>query len=103
MYKIAVLGDRESVLGFKTQGQDDNPTETPQEARKTLHRLARDGETAIIYLTEQFAEQMQDEVKKYKDMVTPAIILIPGKSGSLGIGMKNITDSVERAVGADIL
>ena len=51
----------------------------------------------------QFAEQMQDEVKKYKDMVTPAIILIPGKSGSLGIGMKNITDSVERAVGADIL
>lgn len=62
-----------------------------------------DGETAIIYLTEQFAEQMQDEVKKYKDMVTPAIILIPGKSGSLGIGMKNITDSVERAVGADIL
>ena len=77
--------------------------ETPEEARKTLHRLARDGETAIIYLTEQFAEQMQDEVKKYKDMVTPAIILIPGKSGSLGIGMKNITDSVERAVGADIL
>ena len=49
------------------------------------------------------AEQMQDEVKKYKDAVIPAIILIPGKSGSLGIGMQNITDSVERAVGADIL
>ena len=97
MYKIAVLGDRESVLGFKTLGLDVYPAETPEEARKTLHRLARDGETAIIYLTEQFAEQMQDEVKKYKDMVTPAIILIPGKSGSLGIGMKNITDSVERA------
>lgn len=46
---------------------------------------------------------MQDEVKKYKDAVIPAIILIPGKSGSLGIGMQNITDSVERAVGADIL
>ena len=91
MYKIAVLGDRESVLGFKTLGLDVYPAETPEEARKTLHRLARDGETAIIYLTEQFAEQMQDEVKKYKDMV------------SLGIGMKNITDSVERAVGADIL
>ena len=57
----------------------------------------------IIYLTEQFAEQMQDEVKKYKDAMIPAIILIPGKSGSLGIGMQNITDSVERAVGADIL
>ena len=99
MYKIAVLGDRESVLGFKTLGLDVHPAETAEEARKILHRLARDGETAIIYLTEQF----QDEVKKYKDAVIPAIILIPGKSGSLGIGMQNITDSVERAVGADIL
>ena len=46
---------------------------------------------------------MQEEVNKYKDEVMPAIILIPGKAGSLGIGMQNITDSVERAVGADIL
>ena len=45
MYKIAVLGDRESVLGFKTLGLDVYPAETPEEARKTLHRLARDGET----------------------------------------------------------
>ena len=103
MYKIAVLGDRESVLGFKALGLDVYPAETVEAARKTLHRLARDGETAIIYLTEQFASQMQDEVNKYKDEVMPAIILSPGKDGSLGIGMQNITDSVERAVGADIL
>ena len=35
--------------------------------------------------------------------LTPAIILIPGKEGSLGIGMANVTNAVERAVGADIL
>ena len=56
-----------------------------------------------IALTEQFAAEIQDEVAKYKDSVMPAIILIPGKAGALGIGMQNITDSVERAVGADIL
>jgi V/A-type H+-transporting ATPase subunit F len=33
----------------------------------------------------------------------PAIILIPGKDGSLGIGQENVTQSVVRAVGADIL
>ena len=103
MYKIAVLGDRESVLGFKALGLDVHPAETAEEASKTLHHLARDGETAIIYLTEQFAAEIQDEVAKYKDSVMPAIILIPGKAGALGIGMQNITDSVERAVGADIL
>ncbi len=103
MYKIAVLGDRESVLGFKALGLDVHSAETVDEGRKILHRLAKDGETAIIYLTEQYASQMMDEVNKYKDEVMPAIILIPGKAGSMGIGMKNITDSVERAVGADIL
>lgn len=103
MYKIAVLGDRESVLGFKALGLDVHSAETVEEARKSLHHLARDGETAIIYVTEQYAAQMQDEIAKYKESVMPAIILIPGKAGSLGMGMRNITDSVERAVGADIL
>lgn len=103
MYNIAVLGDRESVMGFKALGLAVYSAESVADARKTLHTLARDGQTAIIYLTEQYAAEMQDEIAKYKDQVMPAIILIPGKAGSLGMGMQNITDSVERAVGADIL
>ena len=39
----------------------------------------------------------------YKDELRPAIILIPGRSGSLGIGKANIQRAIERAVGADIL
>ena len=100
MYKIAVLGDRESVMGFKALGLDVITAETVEEARRAM---AKDPDYAIIYLTEQFAAEMPDEVAKYKDRLTPAVILIPGKAGSLGIGMKNITSSVERAVGADIL
>lgn len=103
MYKIAVLGDRESVMGFKALGLDVITAETVEEARRDLHDLAKDPEYAIIYLTEQLAVQMPDEVAKYKERLTPAVILIPGKAGSLGIGMENITSSVERAVGADIL
>lgn len=102
MYKIAVLGDRESVMGFKALGLEVCSAESVTTARKLLHNMARSGEYAIIYLTEQYASEMADEVAKYKDSPTPAIILIPGKAGSLGIGMQNITDSVERAVGADI-
>ena len=45
----------------------------------------------------------RDAVERYKDALTPAIILIPGKDGSLGIGMANVKRAVERAVGADIL
>lgn len=101
-YRIAVLGDQDSVLGFKALGLDVYPAETVDAARETLHRLAKEN-TAIVYLTEQLAEGLEPEITRYKDNLTPAIILIPGKSGSLGIGMANVKKSVERAVGADIL
>ena len=101
-YRIAVLGDQASVLGFKALGLDVYPAETVDEARETLHRLAKE-DVAIVYLTEQLAQGLQPEIERYKDALTPAIILIPGKAGSLGIGMDNVKKSVERAVGADIL
>ena len=102
MYKIAVIGDKDSVLGFKALGLEVHPAESVETARKALHTLAKEN-CAIIYLTEQLAAQMQPEIARYKDALTPAIILIPGKEGSLGIGMANVKTAVERAVGADIL
>ena len=102
MYKIAVLGDKDSVLGFRALGLDVFTADTAEQARPILHRLAKEG-YAIIYLTEQLAAGLGAEMARYKDELTPAIILIPGKEGSLGIGMANIKTAVERAVGADIL
>ena len=39
-YRIAVLGDQDSVLGFKALGLDVYPAETVEAAREILHRLA---------------------------------------------------------------
>lgn len=102
MYNIAVLGDRDSVMGFKVLGLHVYPAETPEEARTILHKLAKEN-YAVIYLTEQLAPALEAEINRYKDELTPAIILIPGKEGSLGIGMANVSRAVERAIGADIL
>ena len=52
------------------------PAETAEEARPILHRLARE-DTAILYLTEQLAAGLEAEIARYKDALTPAIILIP--------------------------
>ena len=101
-YRIAVLGDKDSVLGFKALGLDVFPAEDVEEAKRILHELAKEN-YAVIYLTEQYAAHLAPEVARYKDALTPAIILIPGKDGSLGIGMANVKSAVERAVGADIL
>ena len=102
MFKIAVLGDRDSVLGFRALGLDVVFADDSTSAKEELHRLVKEDYT-IIYLTEQLAASLQADINKYKDSVTPAIILIPGKGGSLGLGKANLKSAVERAIGADIL
>jgi len=102
MYKIAVLGDYDSILGFKAIGLDVFPSDDAEEIKMLIRRLASEN-YAIIYITEQAATLVSDEISRYKDKVTPAIILIPGMEGSLGIGKAAVKSRVERAVGADII
>ncbi len=102
MYKIGVIGDRESVLGFKAVGLEVFPCDSQEEAKKAFKKIV-DKDFAIIYITEPFYKAMTPEVAEYIDSRLPAIIPIPDKDGSLGIGMQSVRKSVERAVGADIL
>ena len=102
MYKTAVLGDRASVLGFMSVGFTVAEAGDAEEASRAPRRLVNE-DHAVIFVTEDVAELIGEEIEKYRAKPLPAIILIPGKSGSRGIGMANIKSSVERAVGADIL
>ena len=101
-YRIAVIGDWESVMGFRALGLDTYPVTSVAEAKEQVRELAKT-DCAVIYLTEQLAKDMDDVISRYKDELRPAIILIPGREGSLGIGKNNIQRAIERAVGADIL
>ena len=101
-YKIAAVGDWESVMGFKALGLDTYPVVGAEEARSIVSRLA-DEDCAILYLTEGLARQMSDVIEKYKNVTVPAIILIPGREGSLGIGRGSMDDAIVRAVGSGII
>lgn len=104
MYKIAVMGDYDSIYGFASLGLTTFPFEDRdlEEAGRTLHRLA-DGGYGIIYMTEHLAEGLQKEIARYQSALVPAIILIPGVKGNTGRGIGQVKQSVEQAVGSDIL
>lgn len=102
MYKICVIGDKQSVLGFKAVGLDVFDCSTKEEAKHTLQKAVKD-DYAIIYITESVFAEIKDSIYEYNEMRLPAIIPIPGMKGSLGIGIQNIKKAVEKAVGADIL
>ena len=102
MYKIAVIGDYDSIYGFAALGLDIYPAANRKEAEETLDSLAGKG-YGIISITEALAAECKQIIEKYQEQVLPAIIQIPGVSGNTGMGVQGVKDSVERAVGSDIL
>ena len=103
MYKIGIIGERDSVMGFMAIGFAVHEAPDAETAARILHRLARDESYAIIFIVENYAGIIAEDIARYKDMPLPAIISIPGRAGSDGSGMAAIKSAVERAVGADIL
>lgn len=102
MYKIAVLGDRDSIYGFAALGLETYPVADQEEASKTLRKLA-EGQYAVIYITEALQAKLELEIDRYVNNELPAIIPIPGVSGNTCMGIRNVKKSVERAVGSDII
>lgn len=102
MYKIAAMGDRDSIYGFAFLGLEIFPEDRMESPAKTLHTLAEQ-KYAAIYMTESLAIRLQEDIEKYKDQPLPVIIPIPGISGNRGIGMAAIDRAVEKAVGSNIL
>ena len=104
MLKIAVIGGRDTVMGFKALGLETFPASDSASALKALRKLTKDSnDYAIIYIEETLAVNIQGEIDKFKDSPTPAIILIPGREGSIGIGQSALKAAGERAVGTDKL
>lgn len=103
-YKIAVIGDRESVMGFRALGIDVFPAD--EENAKTVFTdvvRAEDPAYAILYITEELTIPLRTEIDALKDELIPAIIPIPSKNGTLNLGMNALNSAVERAVGSNIL
>lgn len=98
---IAVIGDKDSILGFKALGIDVFTPTDPLEVRKKIESLAKN-KYGVIFITEQLAQQVTDTIAQYDNEYIPAIIPIPSNQGSLHIGMDRIDENVEKAVGINL-
>ncbi|AFL95135.1 V-type ATP synthase subunit F [Thermococcus cleftensis] len=99
--KIAVLGDRDTALGFKLAGAhevysfDDTPLEL-ERLRNKLKELIERGDVGIILITERFAQKVE-----LPEVTLPIILQVPDKSGSK-FGEEAIKEIVRRAIGVEL-
>ena len=99
-YSVAAIGDKESLLSFRSAGIRAYECSTRGGALKALKSAQED--CAIIYVTDEIYEMLSEEISFFDDKPLPAIIPFPGMKGS-GVGMRLLNKSVETAVGSNIL
>lgn len=100
--RVGVIGDKDSVLAFRSIGVEVFDATTAEQAQNLIKQLSAQ-QFAVIFITEELAVLIQDTLAKAKSKPYPAIVPIPTSQNSNGFGMLGIKKDVEKAVGTDIL
>lgn len=105
MYKIAIIGDKDTITPFKVLGIDTFDLEITEniniEVRKLIDKISN--EYGVIFIVEEYAKHASDSLEHYKKYTLPIITIIPNNKINLNLGMLNIDKNVEKAIGTNIL
>lgn len=95
MYKIAVIGDKKSIMLFSLSGFLTFIAEDKEATLKILKEITQNNNFGIIYITEKLFLISGNEIQKYSSYLT----LIPGIDGNNDIGKQSLDLAVKKAMG----
>ncbi|MDI6917256.1 MAG: V-type ATP synthase subunit F [Thermoplasmatales archaeon] len=98
---IAVIGDRDTVIGFALSGvKNGRVAENKEEAKDALKEFMETPNIGIVIITEKVAELIRKELDNWKNQKTlyPVIVEIPDKKGVME-REDRIEKIIRRAVG----
>jgi len=99
---IAMIGDRDSILGFKALGVAIFPVITRDESAEALQEVIKQ-EYRVAFITEQIAPSPEEIKSMIGDRVFPIVTMVPSNRGSTGLAMQKLRALVRKAAGADVL
>ena len=102
MSEIAMIGDRDSILGFKVLGVTIFPVNIKSESVEALQDVIRQ-EYKVAFITEQMAPGPEEIANLIGDRTFPVVTMIPSNRGSTGLAMQRLQMLVRKAAGADVL
>lgn len=97
--KIAVLGEKKSVLPFRALGAEVFGIRNEQDLAEVKARIEKD-DFALVFVTEEVAMTYQKALEPLYQGALPALVVIPGAHGSAGRGSGDLVKSMERALGS---
>ncbi len=102
MPEIAMIGDRDSILGFKALGVEIFSVNTKDESVEMLRKIVEE-EYKVAFITEQVAPSPEEIAGITGGRTFPVVTTIPSNRGATGLAMQRLQALVRRAAGADIL
>jgi len=100
--RTAFIGDADSVLGFRALGVETYTPLNGSEAVGIFKKLVKE-KAAVIMITEDMLNYLKSEVDQVVSLPVPAIVVLPGVSGSKHTGEDTIRNLIIRAVGVDLM
>lgn len=100
--KIAVVGERESILAFQALGLQTAECETVEEAVERLNEFAS-GDVGVIFLTESIAEKMGDHLVEWRLRYLPIVVIIPSAKSEPYLGRRELRTAIRKATGIDLI
>jgi V/A-type H+-transporting ATPase subunit F len=97
---LAIIGKRETVMPFLATGARVVYVKEG-ECVDVVQDLIKEG-TNIILFTEEFIDELQDVLVRYRTETLPCLIPIPSGRGRTKIAVERIRGVIKKAVGADI-
>ena len=96
-----VLGDEETVTGFRLAGVHGEVAEAADAARlrETFQRLVGNPNIGILIITERLAEQLGETLDNHRvRLSTPLVVEVPDREGPLE-GKRTLIEMITEAIG----
>lgn len=101
--KIAIIGDTDTVVGFRLAGLLNSEIPTDASAtRQALRNFSNDSNISIIIITEPLAEEIRETIEELSTRPYPVIVEIPDKTGRLEGKESPVRRLVKRAIGVEL-
>lgn len=99
--RIAVVGDRELVIGYRLLGIDDTFIASEEEAAQVMQKLFYSNEFGLIVASQSVRTTLSPAFRvKVEASIEPLVIFMP--SLQEGIKEESISDLARRVLGVDI-
>ncbi len=102
MATLFLIGDEETVLGFRFAGVRGHVAKEASEASELLQKAVRDEDVGIIVITERIAESIRPELESFTARQSHAFVVEIADSSGASPTRKSPSDIIREAIGISI-